>query len=76
MMKSINFDASPVHLEMREVNTGVLGKAFTSHFFSIEEARMFALVQLGIDCRFARRFGVGSPVYRGSDENREIVIYW
>ena len=75
-MKTINFSAYPVHLEMREVNAGVLGKPFTSHFSSIEEARMFALVQLGIDCRFARRFDVGSPVYRGSDDKREVVIYW
>ena len=75
-MEKIDFSVSPVHLEMHEVNAGVLGKAFTSHFYSIEEARMFALVQLGIDCRFARRLDVGSPVYRGSDNKREVVIYW
>lgn len=75
-MKPINFNASPVHLEMHEINAGVLGKAFTSHFSTIEQARMFALVYLGIDCRFARRFDIGSPVYRGSDDKREIVIYW
>lgn len=75
-MKSINFDVFPVHLEMREVNAGVLGKPFTSHFSTIEQARTFALVQLGIDCRYAQRFGIGSPVYRGSDDRHEVVIYW
>ena len=75
-MKTINFNASPVHLEMREINAGVLGKAFTSHFSSLEEARMFALVQLGIECRFARRFDVGSPVYRGENGIYAVKIYW
>ncbi len=75
-MKTINFNVSPVYLEMHEVNAGVLGQAFVFHFSSIEEARMYALVHFGINCRFARRFDVGSPVYRGSDDKREVVIYW
>ncbi len=75
-MEKIDFSVSPVHLEMHEVNAGVLGKAFTSHFYSIEEARMYALVHLGIDCKYCRRFGIGSPVYRGNDGIHEVVIYW
>ena len=75
-MEKINFSVSPVYLEMHEVNAGVLGRAFVFHFSSIEEARIYALVHFGIDCHFARRFDVGSPMYRGNDGIHEVIIYW
>lgn len=76
MKNTIDYDTSLVYLKIREENAGVLGKAFISHFSSIEEARKYVLASFGVDCKYCRRFGIGSPMYRGNDGIHEITIYW
>lgn len=74
-MKSIKFNV-PAHVEVREVNAGYLGKPFTRHFPNLEEARCFVASIYGIDCRFRRRFDIGSPMYYGENGIYAVKIYW
>lgn len=75
-VNSVDFDTSRVSLEIREENAGVLGKAFVLHFTNIEEARQYAFTSFGIDCRFRRRFGIGSAMYYGENGVYAVKIYW
>lgn len=76
-MKAINFDFdAPVHVEVREINADYLGKPFMLHFTNLEEARCFVDSTYGIDCRFRRRFEIGSPMYYGENGVYAVKIYW